>query len=246
MPDARGVSNTLGFIVLFSIVLASIGIVGTVGFDNLQTARDGTVELNAANSMENIQETVQGLRADNTTLRSVLLRTGGGTVRPDTQPRRVRVDIGDDGSFELDRQTRPLVFEFQDTELVYEAGAVVRVEGDGQFPVAAPEWSERPNSVILPVISSSALEPDRSVSGKTIAGFFQKTDASLIERSTTPESVRIEIETTPQRAEAWRSMVDREMINPDSCSGSGGTVSCVWTRQNVIVRHVHVRYELVT
>lgn len=245
MSNDRGLSNTLGFILLFAVILVSIGAVSTFGLDTLQDARDGTVQQNADAAMENVGEQVTSLRRDNTTLRSTLLRTGGGTVRADTQQRRIQINYGDNNTVELDRQFRPLTYSYRGTELYYEAGAVIRVEGDGSFPVEAPAISESSDTLILPVVTTSASAPDSSISGGTVSMYLQKIDSEKLGHSTSTESVRMILETTPERAEAWRAMVDRSQLNPDSCTGSGGTVNCVWTKDNLIVRHVHVQYQIV-
>ena len=246
MFDDRGLSNTLGFVLLFGVVFVSIGVVGTVGFNALSEARDGTVQMNGEDAVQSVQEEIQSLRVDDTTLRSALLRAASGTISADSQSRRIRVDVGNDGSFELDRQFRPLVFSYADTEIVYEAGAVIRVEGGGQLPISPPTIADGPDKLILPVTTTGPVTSGSSVSSSTLAVYLQKTKSELVTHTASPESVRLIIDTTPQRAAAWREMVDNGQLNPDSCSGSGGTVDCVWTRPQVIVRDIHVEYELVT
>ena len=254
MTDRRAVSNTLGFVLLFGVVFFSIVAVNTVGLGALEEGRDTTIAQNAGLSMESMSDVIDDLREENTTARLSVLRGGGGTLSPgkDTS---IKVTIDDSGAagpnVVYDRTFTSIVYRLEGTEIVYEAGAVIRTqENGGGVLVDGPSFEMTDDAVFLPIVSTTSADGS-SVGGSTVTTYLEKTDSILQRhRPSHRGDVIFEIQTTAQRAPVWERTMEARINAGDPCTVSGGTVTCTSSSsgspRSVIVRDIRVTYEFVT
>lgn len=242
----RGVSNTLGYVLLFAIVIFSLTVVGTLGVESLENARDGTVEMNAEHSMTGVANALENIHRENVTRRSSQFGLGQGQLRPgDT----TEVTVTLDGTDVVDEtEIHPLVYESGDTQLVYEAGAVFRLQDSGGLVLREPNFVLENDATILPFVLTNASSPDSSVGGSDSQVTLTRRDGDVSHETGFTGDVEIEIETTDSRADLWRDMLNDEITGGGGCSISGSdTVECTHSPNpgsTVIVRTTTVAYEL--
>ena len=252
MINDRGLSNTLGYVLLFAFVLASITAAHTFGVSALEGSRDTTISQNAALSMESMSDAIDDLRKQNTTTRLSIIRGSGGTLSSggDTT---ITIEVA--GVQEYQRTLRPIVFHFKDTEIVYEAGALIRTqENGGAILIDGAEYQMNDGAVILPVMATYSADGG-SVNAQTVTTYIEKNHSSLdVYRTGTTDTVLFRIETTAQRAPVWKEMMEDRIGDPNACSitpPGSGTVECTSTipsgpGRSIIVRDVRFTYEFVT
>lgn len=252
MTDRRAVSNTLGYVLLFGVVFFSIVAVHTLGVSALTEGRHDTISQNAALSMESMSDAIEDLREENTTARVSTIRGGGGTLSTGSQT-TIRVWVGSQTTSNRVYQEsfRPIVYQLDNSKIVYEAGALIRTQGsEGAILIDAPEYKVQPEVTILPIINTSSTSGS-SISGNTVTVYLEKTKSALRTTSLPSGTVTYQIQTTSQRAQVWQQHLS-ERIGMTCEPISGGTVTCDNggddddDSDTVIVQDIRITYELVT
>ncbi|ELZ14646.1 hypothetical protein C478_06945 [Natrinema thermotolerans DSM 11552] len=144
--DDRAVSDVLAFILVFAIILGSVALLSTIGFQTMTDYQEGEQVRTADRAMAALADNFNDvLRYDGVTGREGELSLRGGTVRTGTGGTRVNVSIdgtyignglntNDGGEFDLGR------FEYgldEDT-VAYEGGGVVRADDGGSVFLERP------------------------------------------------------------------------------------------------------------
>lgn len=240
----RAVSNVLGYVLLFAVVLSSIIVVGTVGVDQLTDARDGTTALNAEFTMTGVASAVDDVHRENVS-RTSRVGLGGGSLEAGEQT-TIKVDIGDDGSFELSDQTQSIVYRTGNTQIVYVAGAVFRMEEEGEVVVREPDYRVESDSAIIPIPLTEAESPGSAVSGSNAQ--IRLARAGSMDLKTGSNDVGIKF-VTPNNDQAllWYSVLkERHGFNCDGGPPTGDTVDCSHSASDVLVRMTTTRFAVST
>lgn len=239
--DNRAVSNTLGYVLLFAVVFASIAAVGTAGVDSLTAVRDGTVSVNAENTMTGIASAVEDVHRENVS-RTSRVRLGGGSLAAG-ETTTITVDV--DGSTEIDDlETRPIVYQTGNTRIAYVAGAVFRLEQEGEVTVREPDHRIAADGTVLSLPVTNPSSAGSSVSGSNAEVVLKRSmgTESLAQGSS---SVEITIEAPNNRqATLWYTSLEDEF--GDNCGGSaptGSTLTCSQSSPG-IVRTTVTEFEL--
>lgn len=170
----RGVSETVGFVLVFSLVVASVGTVYAVGYTGLEDARDGERVDNAQRAFEVLAYNVEDLTHRGAHSRATEIRLAEADLRTGT-PTRVNVSGDyrtDNASQEMDFYTgnvtlTPLVYRAGGStdRIRYVGGAVLRGRETMTF-VEEPEFVVDDDRVLIPVVQTS-VSGSRSVGGST-------------------------------------------------------------------------------
>lgn len=231
----RAVSQVVSFVLVFSLVATTVGIVSVVGFDGLSDRRDAERVDNAERAFDVLADNVEDVYADGAPSRatevkldSAELRTGGITS--------VKVDFPDDTLGPFDTTLRPIVFEpnGRNSSIVYEAGAIIRVDDGHAVMLREPPLQLRQDRSVLPLVATGGND---AVAGSTTV--LVRTDEtgsialhpSGTDTAATPASRFVfQLETTPARAVAWESYLEGEFSwVSDACTRDGGRVTCELT-----------------
>lgn len=255
----RALSNTLGFVLLFGVVFVSLTAAATLGFDSLNSARDTTVAMNAEQSMDELASSIDDIRRENVSARTSIFRMGSGTFESGTE---TTIDVDVDGNSVVDDATiEPIVYRFQNSEWVYEAGMIVSQQGDSAFVVREPtivadvDGADDDDVVILP-IKRTVTDGEQSVSGSTVAIALERIETSF-ERTTVDPSTTIRLEIEPgdsTRVDDWVTTVNERAStgasDPCSPNAAGTTAICTFdtsaSETPVIVRSVVVNVDAQT
>lgn len=223
----RGISEVLSYALIFGMIVTAIGIVTVGGLGSLQDARANEQANNAdraydvlANNMADVYSEGAPSRAteislgdsqlfygENTTVSVTVQETGAAT--PTTHP------------YEL----RPIVFRLDSgTELVYEAGAVVRKEEQGGSVLIEPPFTFAQDNVHLPLVRTTAPSV-QAVGSTTVLVRAQSTNRSVLASGIDTDWLVHEIEITSVRSGVWERYFDRQpYCGPVTVTGN--TVTC--------------------
>ncbi|AWB26239.1 DUF7289 family protein [Halococcoides cellulosivorans] len=231
--DNRAVSETLGYILVFAIVIVTISTVAIAGVGSLEASRDSASAANARTSMELVANAGEQVHQGQAPGRTVPLSTAGGTLRSGEEVTfTVSVDGTDPDDEVINASTTPLVYEGNGATYVYVGGALLYEGGGGASMLRGPGW-KLDGPVILPIVQTTA-SGSSSVSGSSAIVELYRTNSQVLHNGSA-SSVTVEIDTVSEaRAEAWRRMLNEDA----SCSVSGETVDCTISTSNAIVREV--------
>ncbi|SEH55389.1 hypothetical protein SAMN05192561_10679 [Halopenitus malekzadehii] len=133
--DDRGVSEVLGFVLVFSLIVASVGIVVTAGLGGLQDMRDGERVTNGERALdvlaENYDDVLTGAPS-----RSTQIRLSDASLRVG-DPVAFRVDNGT-GTLNRSEETSRISFVVGDEAVHFVNGAVIRESPGGAVMLREP------------------------------------------------------------------------------------------------------------
>jgi len=207
----RAVSETLGFVIIFSLVLLTATIASVGGIQSLQESRqfqqventERAFEIMATN-MEEIHDGGAPSRATEITIAQGSLRFGDPTTL------NVTVEDGSDTSNRTYDIT-PIIYEStSDEELIYAGGAVFRTDGNGNGLVTQdPPLKFEDDRVLVSAVATTASNSGRSVGSTTVLVRAESTETnvSLSDRTGTYDDVWVNV--TSERAHLWQDYFER-------------------------------------
>ncbi|PSP84631.1 hypothetical protein BRC83_05230 [Halobacteriales archaeon QS_1_68_17] len=171
MPDSdRGLSDLLGFVFVFALVAATVGIISTAGFDSLREAREAEQLQNAERAFDVLVDNIEDIHRRGAPSRGTEIDVTDGSIYVG-DPVTFNVsgtDTSTGNSFVVEREVHPIVYEESgDTRLRYAGGAVIREENQGSVVLEEPPFLLGADGVVVPVIRTT---PTRviNVGGGTI------------------------------------------------------------------------------
>lgn len=234
----RGVSEVIGFVLIFSLITLSVGTVYVVGFGGLQDARDTEQLRNVERAFDVLADNVDDIAVNDAPNRATEFRLYEADLTVG-EPTRFTVDV-DDGTTVTSYSVNayPIVYEAQGspTTIRYLNGAVIRQDRNGERFLEQPTFVFRETggerTAVIPIIQT------RSQGEQTVGGtgtvlvranrVLAESLGTHVDGGTTYD-VEITVETTERRAPLWRDALNSELdaaygVTP--CSSSGGTVTC--------------------
>jgi FlaG/FlaF family flagellin (archaellin) len=231
----RGVSEVIAFILIFSIVITSVGLLYTAGFGSLTQIQESETDRSAerafgasAIALEDIQRGRGSYRAFDVELSGRMISVNDAAS--------LEVNVG--GS-NVANATGALVYgRGADTEIAYQSGAVIRSDGpDAQIVSREPLFQCSSERVVLSLVSvegppSGAVSSDGSV--QIVADGPEPDQSTLVAvRTGGPTPIEVEYGGTPY-ATAWESYFS------DQGWSSVTSSSAECTAQDVYVRHLTI------
>ncbi|WP_276300701.1 DUF7289 family protein [Halorussus lipolyticus] len=156
--SARGQSETLGVVLLLAITIAGTGLILGFGDAAFEDTRSSTEIQQAELAMTVFDSRAAKVALGDSDVQTVDFGGTTGTLRPKPGDGRItikHVDYDGTGSDEILYQNSlgSLVYENDDTELVYQGGGVWRRDGKGGVSmVSPPEFHYRGSTLTLPLV----------------------------------------------------------------------------------------------
>lgn len=249
-----GATEILGFVLIFSLVASTTGLVYVYGFGGLQGARDATALNNAERAMDVFADNVHDIHNRGVPNRATEIKLYGASIGLD-EPTTWRVNVTADGTTSsYSSDIEPLVYAAGDTELVYANGALLRTERGGAVMMREPSFVFRrvgdENVTVVPFVETRS-PTEQHVAGDTTV--LVRTDLAISETVVETAGnytdgdlrVNLTVETTPTRAVVWERYLDAGIADaygvsdPDApCERVGAdsaTVACEFDAQRVYV-----------
>lgn len=158
--DRRGVSEALGFVLVFALVVTTVGVVYTVGFGGLQDARNAERVNNAERAFDILANNVEDIVRRGVPSRGTEIRLADASIGSG-EPTYVNVSGTaasgrnfSSGTYALD----PVVYEADDTQIRYTGGAVTRVQPGGSTMLNRPPFVLHGSEFVVPLVQLSTDE----------------------------------------------------------------------------------------
>lgn len=226
--DRRGVSDVLGFVLIFSLVAVTVATVSLGGFDALQTVRQFEHTNNAERGFDVVAQDLADIHQDGAPSRTTGIDLAGAQLHT-TETITVRIaglDTSTGESFRYEKSLTPVVWESnaRDTEIVYALGAVLRTDGDAGTVTTDPPFVLAEDRTILSVVRTQTDTPT-SVGGSTVTVRGTKASVRTVETDTSGSYDELSMTITTPRAAIWKGYLEARS-GVDSCSVGSGQVVC--------------------
>jgi hypothetical protein len=217
----RGLSDVLGYVIVFSLVVTAVLLVTVGGLAALEDARDTEQARNAERAFDVIADNFASIYERNAPSRSSEIDLGESEL---FYGNNVSIEILSDGDRTLSRDVRPVEMQVvDDRSIIYEAGAVFRQNGESISMVRPPPFLLSSERVHLPLIQTTAPDIEsagsttvllRGVSdGRDIVGTSNQelTDIDGVNNLTGLNEITVRI--TSPRFEAWARYFEEEGLD---------------------------------
>lgn len=241
MPD-RGQSEVVGFVLVFGIIVLTIGVVAATGFGGLQNARDHEHANNAQRAFVVLSDNVDDVTQEGAPSRATEIDLGEATL---SQREAITVTVeGTDRTdpsenFSYSYEIHPIVYDAGTGErIVYAGGAIIRETEGGEVMVHEPDFLLTGERVVVPIVRTFPRGPQQVGGTSTVLVRTERTDSEVLESVSGDYDVTLNV--TSPRAAAWERHLASKPVT--DCTRSDDTVSCsVRTRRvSLTVDHVAV------
>ncbi|QLG29862.1 hypothetical protein HUG10_19830 (plasmid) [Halorarum halophilum] len=252
----RAVSDTLSFVLVFTLIISSVGVATVYGIGSLQETRDFERVNNAERAFEILADNLHEIHAHDAPNRATELKLADAQLkRGETTRMTVEITNAQSPNPRFSVDTDPIVYTAAgtDTSIVYSNGAVIREDRDGAILKREPRLlfgtSGGETTAVIPFIetrirsggvggSSTVLIRAERASSDLIIGDVEP-DASANPNVGETYDVTMTIETTTKRGPVWDRYLDNQLEpmtgSMNSCSESTGIVTCSFSVHELYV-----------
>ncbi len=239
----RAQTETLGFVLIFALITATIGIVYATGFTSLNDVREGEQVNNAQRAFEVLADNIEDITHRGAPSRSTEIRLAEAELRI---AEAIELEVNDpDGSLNSTFQIRPIIYDADvGTEIVYTQGAVIRSQQSGGVVIREKSFVIGANRTAIPVIETR-LQGHKSVSGSTTVLLRAEHSQTKLVYVNTSASNKIWFNMTTPRADSWREhfLDTYEDVSCEPVSGNTAACSVTTDRIYVIVHQIDIAIE---
>ena len=219
--NRRAVSETLGYILVFSLVISTIGTVMIFGFSGLEDRQSVEQVNNVERAFDVLADNFDDMRRYEDPSRATEVRLAGGTL---SLGEEVNITVGQGSNGEINgNQTSvdldPLVYESDGGIVVYEAGVVFRVDDGQSLPRSeTPIVVGEEVSIVAPILTDSGGGPTAISSEQTILIETSRIAAQQSEISANGNDLLLQVESP--RADGWERQLNSEGLKNVSREGN--------------------------
>lgn len=213
--DRRGLSEALGFALVFGVIVASAGLVYATGFEDLRETRNAEQATNAERAFDVLKANLEDMSKRGAPSRATEVKLADADLYTGDQ---VRVSINATNTSNASDYSvftynyEPVVYDTGDNAIVYANGAVLRRSPGGVAVVQDPEFVVSDERTLLPLVHTYTDGDAGTVSGSdtVLVRTELQTSALHIIRTepSTTYNVTVSIETP--RADAWARYLEGE------------------------------------
>ncbi|WP_276272424.1 DUF7289 family protein [Haloarcula litorea] len=234
-------SEVLGYVLVFSLVVSTVAVVSVSGLDTLDDVKRDEQLDNAERAFDILADNVADVYRRGAPSRGTEVSVGEATVFTGTE---TTVNVTVDGTYVLNRTATPIVYRNErDQRLVYSMGAVFRTNPDSGLLIRQPPHVVRDGRLLLNIVVLRASN-QTSVGGST-ALVRTLNDGSAVRYSdtggaTSNVSVRIESE----RASLWEDYFDDQGFDCSSSPPSSTEMRCEYPTSGSVERAYVVSHDI--
>jgi len=220
--DERAISDVLGYIIIFSLIIVSIFIVVTA-FGALSDVRDVERATNAERAFDVAAENMAAIYERNAPSRSTEIALGQSEI---FYASNVSMAVSADGTELASYQVRPVEMRVTDDEsLVYEGGAVFRDQGDAAVMLRDPPYLISAGRVHLPLVQTTAPALE-SVGSTSVLLRGESTRRAVVASDLDGSYDELSIEISSPRYVAWERHLANQPSTTCDTQPESQTVDC--------------------
>jgi len=232
--DDRGVSETLGYILVFSIVITTITTATVFGFSGLEDRQAAEEVRNVERAFDVLADNFGDIARYEDPSRATEIRLASGTIAVGDP---VRITIGqnsttpgeafvDDPNNVTNVTLQPLVFRSDGGDVVYESGVVFRVDDKRSIARASLPFVVDEESALVSTVATTQGGSTSGVGGERtvlVVGERRPNTRPLYNRTVEGDDLRVRIESP--RADGWDRRLREEGYQNVSYDAATSTVT---------------------
>ncbi|QYZ79483.1 hypothetical protein E2N92_08610 [Methanofollis formosanus] len=210
-----GVSEAIGFIIIFGLVMTGIALITLYGYPMLLQQQSNADVRNMEQTMVVLQNDIKSLCYKSVPYKETSLQVAGGVLTMENATatgKRFNISvIKNDGTINTTELFSPGAFVYtadsQDATLALENGAVIRAQAGGSSMIAEPRWYiDTNNGEKTFVINLVALNASTEMSRNGMGTVRMKLNNSTVSSLNLPkETVAVSYTSTGEFSRAWEN-----------------------------------------
>jgi competence protein ComGC len=242
LKSESAVSEVVGFILVFSIIMLAISVIYAVGYPSIQSSKENTQFQNMEQSFMVLQSDIKMVAFDQAPVKTMKTSLGGGSLTVNSNKGHIKVEStvagtiwydGTIGAIEYEKNGRSIAYEGGGVWEKYPVGSAIKLSEPRIF---AHNTSDGIRTVFVSIINiSSDLS---SVGGEGAASVVVRLNRSHTPDITySPDNVIITV--TSDYADAWKRYFDEIKKAGDVVNIAGDTVTATISYDTLVV-NAHV------
>lgn len=246
--DERSISEVVGFVLMFGIIIASVGLVATVGLSEIENYEEHQQLQNAERSFQFLSVSFNELEESQAPVRTDTFDLSGGSVTVDSSS-DITVTVADSSGSTLEQKSmdlNALVYNSGDTTFAYENGATFRgkEDPDSGIMTSEPGFICDGDRAIVSLVTIKSANNRQKAGESTVQITSTRTKSSLIypdgsgDKASDADSVTLDYQYSGEdRIREWRKHFKDEdgwsWTNPNRAECGPG-LDTVHVRRTVI------------
>lgn len=246
----RAVSEILGFVLVFSLITLTIGVVYATSFTGLHNAQQAESLENVERAFDVLADNFDDLYRREATSRATEMKLSDGRLQFG-EPVEFEIyaengsDPGHNATFSM--TTEPIAYVDGDTEIVYVSGAVIRRQSGGSAMLSDPGWIVGPDQLLLPFIETYQDGPTAGISGGQTVLIAARRQAHGLEGTFDPTApggpdVFVNVTIRTEHTDAWREYMSSQGFT--ITAETSGSISGTKSVEDLYVPEVRVPVEI--
>lgn len=218
--DTRAVSETLGYILVFSVIVMTISMATVFGIGGLEDRQATEQVTNVERAFDVLADNFADISRHEDPSRATEVRLAGGTIRIGDP---VDISVGQWNStnetfVDGDKRSvtvQPLEFESDGGEVIYESGVVFRADRFGSVARSPLPFVVGNDTAVVPVVATSGSSSGTAVDGDRTAqvvGERRPTSRTLANQTVSVDDAErdrlLAIQIDSQRAGGWAQQLE--------------------------------------
>ena len=242
----RAVSDVIGYVLVFSLIIATVGIVTAVGFSTIEDRQRDERINNVERAFDVFAANVEDVYRGGAPSRATEIRLSGGTLQYG-EPVTITVRDADDPTINHSMAVTPLVYAEGNSDVVYAGGAVFRDEPQGSAMLRGPPFVLREDRSMLPFVRTTRSVGRTEVGGKrTVRIESSRTDVNATTRSELANGGTLELVVDSPRQTAWDGYLGAQADRVDGWEYDETNSTLSFETNELAVPRSRVRLRFVT
>lgn len=245
----RGVSDLVGFAVIFGVVILSITLIYTVGLTALDDLQHDEAMNNAGRAFDIVAENLADIHQDGAPARSTELQFGGGQVSLTGQAKIELVARGTAGPGVNISSSTPITYHSRETAFYYVSGAVIRSDRGNSVMVLEPPFRFGADRTVISLVKTRAAGDTDSIGGQGTARLAAKRQVigspartGTVRNGT--NDVTFNVSVTSPGYRAWGRYFEHEGLTREEVDAANNTVVYSHTTSELYVRKTTIEVRL--
>lgn len=239
---SRGVSEILGYILIFSMVISSVGILYISGVGSITEYRDIEQSNNADRAFVALATSIEDVHRGSAPQRAGEIRLGEGTLAVDDST-ALAAKVADDNGVLWSKTIgeNSLTYQYDKTTIRYETGAVIRSNSEWSTVSKEPPFQCSPDYAIVSSLSIQEQGDISSISesGTVLVSTKRDTvDAKEFKPSESSDPYTVTLSVSSDAPQAWNSY----LTESGWIETTDGSYEC--TAERVLVRDTQISVEI--
>ncbi|UIO98516.1 hypothetical protein Hbl1158_08055 [Halobaculum sp. CBA1158] len=246
---SRGQSDAIGFVLVFSLIVLTVGTVYAAGYPALEAFRTSEQLENMERAFDVLDDNVDDIVREGAPSRATEIKLNGGTLavreRSTVTITAVNEETGE--NFTVPAATRPITYTDGDTTVASSFGAVFRSDDGAAVMRDDPGWLVDDDRAVIPLVVTSRSGERGAIGGQsTVLVAMEATSRGVADEMTAGDGhvVRVNVTVESPRVDAWKRYFESLDMTPVDGDASDGEITYQVEVDRVVVPQTTVRVRL--